>query len=255
MHQKQVNIFWTGGWDSTYRMIELSILEVNVQPIYVVDPERGSVKFELSAMEKILLALNERTETKASFLPILMIDLKDITQDEGVSKAYMHIRESVKLGSQYEWLGWLALQYPGVEIGIEKPYGEFSGCITAIEKFGKFKYDEDAMIVDQDASSDECNKLFGNMRFPIADKTEKEMIENIKNWGYEDVMKNLWFCHAPIKEQPCGMCRPCQQKMECGMEFLLPQKAQKRYRIFSKIKNLFGENAANITKRICRRLI
>ena len=30
-----VNILWTGGWDSTYRMIELSRFQNTVNPIYI----------------------------------------------------------------------------------------------------------------------------------------------------------------------------------------------------------------------------
>lgn len=33
--KNKVNILWTGGWDSTYRMIELSRKELDVNPIYI----------------------------------------------------------------------------------------------------------------------------------------------------------------------------------------------------------------------------
>ena len=140
-------------------------------------------------------------------------------------------------------------------MGIEKPFGEYSGCITAIEKFGKFtKGKDDILIVDKKNSSKELNTLFGNFKFPIASITEKEMVNNIKELNYEHIMKHIWFCHTPNQDKPCGYCRPCQQKMECGMEFLLPRESQKNYYSFKKVKNLFGTKIANFyIKRIKNR--
>ena len=75
------------------------------------------------------------------------------------------------------------------------------------------------------------------------------MFENIKKWGYEDVMKHIWFCHTPLKEQgewcPCGTCWPCIEKMENNMEFLLPPKAQKRYRLGQKLAKYINRNRAS----------
>lgn len=139
MKKQITNILWTGGWDSTYRIVQLSFLDIAIQPIYVIDPGRGSIDYELKSMNRIVLELQKRKGTHARFLPILAYNLSDIPKNDEVSIAYETIRESVKIGSQYEWLGWLALQYPGIEIGIEKPQGEFNGCVAAVEKYGKFK--------------------------------------------------------------------------------------------------------------------
>ena len=177
------SILWTGGWDSTYRIVQLSHMDVNVQPIYVVDQDRASVKYELSAMKKILNLLKNSVDTKAHFKSLVVINRDDIPSDNEISNAYMHIKESVKIGSQYEWLACLALQYLGIEMGIEKPSGEYNGCVAAIEKLGKFKKVDDSFVVDQSASSLDCNKLFGNFSFPIVDITETEMVDNIRRWG------------------------------------------------------------------------
>ena len=62
---EEIKILWTGGWDSTFRVIELSRKNVVIQPIYVLDSGRKSTDYELKAIDKIIQDLNKRDETKA----------------------------------------------------------------------------------------------------------------------------------------------------------------------------------------------
>ena len=97
-------------------------------------------------------------------------------------------------------------------------------------------------MINRSEASEECKLVLGNFRFPLADITEQEMLENIRAWGYEDIMKLSWFCHAPMNGQPCGMCTPCRHKMENDLAFLLPEKAQQRYYLYKKTEEKLGEN-------------
>ena len=49
---KTVNVLWTGGLDSTYRVLELSRTDVTIQPYYLayVNP---STKYEIRAIRQI----------------------------------------------------------------------------------------------------------------------------------------------------------------------------------------------------------
>lgn len=185
-------------------------------------------------------------------MSIKYIRLEEIPKDENITVAYDRLCKSVKLGSQYEWLARLTKIYPGLEIGIEKPSGEYSGCVDAIETFGKMKEDSGVRVIDPDRSSEDCNLLFGGFRFPIIDVTEMEMVNNIKQWGYEDIMKMIWFCHSPIKGRPCGICRPCQQKMECDMQFLLPRPGQSRYKFYHIMNKTFGSKVCKVAAKLLR---
>lgn len=51
---KVIKILWTGGWDSTFRIVELSRKEVTICPLYVIDNDRKSKNFEIKAMNKII---------------------------------------------------------------------------------------------------------------------------------------------------------------------------------------------------------
>ena len=90
----------------------------------------------------------------------------------------------------------------------------------------------------------------GNFVFPIIEMTEVEMIDDIRKWKYECIMEHIWFCHSPIHNTPCGMCRPCEQKMQCQMDFLLPKKSQKRYYRLRRIKMIFGKKIGNFYSKM-----
>ena len=55
---KIVEIFWTGGFDSTFRIVQLSRCNVTIQPYYISD-NRKSEKNELKAIEQITNILND----------------------------------------------------------------------------------------------------------------------------------------------------------------------------------------------------
>ncbi len=49
-----VHILWTGGLDSTCRVIELSRMEgITIQPYYLLDPRRHSTRQEIRAISRI----------------------------------------------------------------------------------------------------------------------------------------------------------------------------------------------------------
>lgn len=76
------------------------------------------------------------------------------------------------------------------------------------------------------------------------------MLNNVKEWGYEDVMKNIWFCHTPIGGQPCGLCGPCHTKIDSGMEWLLPEAAVKRCATANAIEEKYGKTMGKIYRHL-----
>ncbi len=252
--ENEYKVLWTGGFDSTYRIVELSRRDVTIQPIYVKDPERKSMQYELKAMDEILNLLSQKEETKAKILPIKQIELKDIPKNEEITKAYEFFKKEVNMGAQHEWLACLALEYKGLEICIERALGEHAPIRNSILQHGKLIDTGDGYIVDKENSSKEVNLVIGNLKLPIFEKTEVQMLEDIKKWGYEDVMSHVWFCHTPRKGKPCGLCNPCNTKFDAQMQFMLPAKAIKRIKRSRKIYKLFGSKGENIYKKISYKL-
>ena len=243
-------LFWTGGWDSTYRLVELSRMELDVFPVYVKDHTRSSMDIELETMRKLHDALSKDARTKAVLHPIMVVDESDIKPSEEITKAYQKLSSEIRLGSQYEYLARMAAEYPGIEIGIVLEPGEVGGCMCAIQKYGKMITENGNNIVDKSSSSETVNLVFGNLSYPLIYTTEVEMLKNIREWGYEDFMKGIHFCYHPRHGKPCGICRPCQQKMDCNMEILIPKSAQKRFHLFR-----WAEKLPTLPKKIIRNLL
>ena len=178
---KKAQILWTGGWDSTYRMIELSFRDLTIEPIYVVFESRKSKEKEMKAMEEILEILKKKPRTKAKFLPVKKVFYDEIPNNNEITEAYRRIAKETDLGSQHDWLARLATIYRGMEICIEKGVGDHTPVRDAIYKYGKFKQVKNGEVLDKRHSSKDLMLVFGNFVFPIFQITEQEMVNNIKS--------------------------------------------------------------------------
>ena len=50
----KINLLWTGGWDSTYRLLEILLIEKKVvQTYYLIDQTRLSHELEMKRMDEI----------------------------------------------------------------------------------------------------------------------------------------------------------------------------------------------------------
>lgn len=223
-------------------MVELSREEnVIIQPIYVIDPIRISTEYEQRSMNEIVAALKQKSETKAEFMPTVIYKLEDIPRDDDISRAYQIIQSKTKLGSQHEWLAWLGKLHPNMEMGTEAGSAKTSHIIDAIERFCTLDIKGNVGYINRAKSTVEGNLVLGWFSFPIITRTEVDMLNTIREWGYEDVMKHIWFCHNPINGEPCGLCHPCDVKMESSMEWLLPPQAQKNYEMHKRMKRVLGK--------------
>lgn len=249
-------VLWTGGFDSTFMILKYAREEFIIQPVYVIDPERRSTQYELNAMKAIIKLLETKyaADIKAEIRPVRIIEMKDIPPDARITSYYNDLSERIKIGSQYEWLSRLATMFPFLDIGVEKHIDAFGGCSSAIKNDGGFIDYNGIGQLNVLKSSEQTIALFGKFRFPIYQYTGTEMLALVHAWGWDEIIQKSWFCHNPILNLPCGMCRPCQQKMEDCLDFLLPKGAQKRYKLYIKTKALAGERVAEKMSEVYRHL-
>lgn len=219
---KIINILWTGGLDSTYRIIELSQYAVIVQPYYLIDPLRQSTKYEIQAMNRIRGLLLHNKKTSFKLLQTKYVEIRKIPADQEITQSYIKLYEKYKLGSQYDWLARFA-KYADLqlELSLEKsPRGKgtrtiSNECKMVIEQVGALS----VYKIDEAFSSKEAYHVFGNFRFPCTlwTKTKEQEVAEMKRLGMGDVLSCTWFCHHPIFGLTCGHCNPCRDAFREGM--------------------------------------
>jgi 7-cyano-7-deazaguanine synthase len=231
-----VNIFWTGGWDSTYRVLCLSRMNVILQPHYIIYGNRRSTKQELDAIREITEEILRDPRTKCKLKPLILTYEKDIPPDAAISSAFERIRQHVLIGIQYKYLARYAKDFESIEIGIET--GGLADLM--INTMGKMNYVENDGLnyweIDRANSHQALLDVFGHFRWPLYHLSKIDMKEDSERQGFAHIMDKTWFCHFPANNEPCGSCFPCRFTIEGGMESRLPQRAMRRYKTDQKYK-------------------
>lgn len=225
---KVVNILWTGGWDSTFRLLQLVIImRRRVQPYYIIDSNRKSIGYEVRAMQHIKKLLLERyPEVKSLLLATKYFEKEDIHQYEEISDAYAKVREKIHIGSQYEFLARFAKQNKlnYLELSLEKARGQLDDTrvlfadmlekiLVRIDDSGSVNF-----VMNDIFSSHNIYHIFRYFSFPLRELDKVEMEDIARKEGFIELMEHTWFCHKPLKSgKPCGVCTPCVLTKKEGM--------------------------------------
>lgn len=206
-----VKLLWTGGWDSTFRLLDLVLTQKRqVQPYYLISHAgRPTAKIELQTMEKIRSMIYERDPgSEALLLPTIYKAVGDIKPNKLITDEYERLTAVKALGSQYEFLARFAEEegITELELSVEKyrnkPTYEFA-------KTNMFRY----------------------FSFPLLKMTKLEMEAAAKRQGFLDIMDETFFCHTPINGQPCGNCNPCRIALEEGLGRRLPFERRLKFHL------------------------
>lgn len=231
--RKIVSIFWTGGYDSTFRIVQLSRCNADIQPIYISDNRKCEAN-ELKAIEDITRMLKEHPGTIATFRPLKFVSKAERENDKEFNEAYLRISSKDYVGSQYVWLGCYAQKNDGIEMSIHRD----DKAINIIQKYGRLKKVTDEVIgdyyvIDEHNSPADIVKLWGFLRFPLVDYTKLQMKEFYNREGYDEIANATWFCHTPRNGKPCGTCAPCRYTINEGLKERFTSGAIIRYYCFN----------------------
>jgi hypothetical protein len=222
-------LLWTGGWDSTFRLLSLLIIERReVQPYYVVDRprDRPGVPAEREAMRRIRDLIRSRYPDAIDRLrPTIECAVAEIPPNEALTQHYEGCLKSAFIGGQYEWLAryCAAHDIDAMELAIhrdDKARELLAGLIDATR-----------MKLDSRHSGDSRYELFRRFKFGLFDTTKQQMRAESARAGFDDLMKLTWFCHRPRRGQPCGTCNPCIYTIEEGLGDRVPLAGRIRYEI------------------------
>jgi hypothetical protein len=237
--EKPANLLWTSGWDSTFRLLDLLLVQKRVvQPYYIKDHKRKSLQMELKTMEKLKkMIFNKAPYTKQLLLPTKFKELQEITPCERLQQQYKRLAAKGHLGAQYEWIACFAeeVKVYDLELGIEtRSPGFFTSFVKPeILKIAEGKTDN-FKIADHPTNPDIT--FFQYFRFPIHELTKLDLQQIAIKHDFIDILNQTWFCHTPINEQPCGICKPCVVTMEEGLGRRIPLQGQIRHFIHNNVR-------------------
>jgi hypothetical protein len=221
-----VNLLWTGGWDSTYRLLDLVLVKKKiVQPYYILDEDRPSTDIEIKTMKKIKEMIFEMDITADKrILNTITVLKKDIESDKEITKAYERLLTKAHLGGQYDWLARFAkmLNLNDLELSIHKD--DKAEYFLRDDVF-KVETNDDLYFKTKEKLSDADLFIFSYFSFPLLELTKLEMEKNAQKHGFKHIMEETWFCHMPTPNgKPCGWCNPCRYTREEGLGRRVPPK-------------------------------
>ena len=238
------NLLWTGGWDSTFRLLELLLLHrVRVVPYYLKDPTRASTATELSTMTRIgdhLRAMYPHTRTLLQ--PLRIAEVDDVAEDPEIEEALRQIRRRVYIGSQYAWLPAFCKQnaIADMELGVH-----IDDKVQALVRPFAMEFEHAAgyrsIRVDPRHSGSAEFRLFGCFSFPLFHLDKVAMAQRAEAHGWSAVMDMTWFCHTPAHGRPCGLCAPCVYTIEEGLAHRVPDSRRALSFLYRRIALPFKE--------------
>lgn len=221
-----VHLLWTGGWDSTYRLLELLLAGRAIQPHYILDDDRLSLGHELRTMARIRQHLAARPGLPCLH-PTRFVAKTEIAPQPEITAAFRRLRTAGHLGSQYHWLARYAAQLEGtpLELCIDNgPLGVHDLRPWTIERSdGEVTWWELEPAIEGDL------RLFLSFRLPLIHVDKPAMRRRAQELGFDELLEQTWFCHQPTRRgRPCGRCVPCRVAVETGLGDRVPAIARAR---------------------------
>lgn len=240
---EKIKILWTGGWDSTYRVLKLRQREVIIEPYYFRFGRRSEER-EIETVNYLTRLIIEDNKTRCIIKKLTLYDNSSLPKDsESEEQAFLNLRNITFLGSQYIKLAKLARCISNLELCIHKD-DKAHRIITQeaqLKLFSSEAFGEYYQVDGQNTSNRDVVTLFGSFRFPLLELTKLEMKEIAEKEGFADFMDQTWFCHHPVRNRPCGYCNPCIYTIQEGMRYRFDTIALIRYYLLSGLKKILGK--------------
>lgn len=208
MKSEPVKIFWTGGWDSTFRVLQLALVEKKlIQPYYLVDFTRQSYPMELQVINELTIEINKINNL---ILPIVIYLSDCIPQEDKINEAYLKTKDKCRFGIQLNWMAnfcaWKNIY--GIEVSSHKhpkpaPYQRI--IFNDVENYD--------YTLNKDSIAYPVAKWFS---FPIVGLTKLDMLAYARKHNFVHILEKTWFCFKPVRNKPCGLCHPCKVAIEQG---------------------------------------
>ena len=189
------NVFWTGGYDSTF--IVLYLLKYGkVQPIYLQGDwfTRKTKREEIHAMNVI----RQSIYSTYKLLPTKYIDNQILDKDIlDAAKEATEARKGTVVISQYTYMA---------------QYCKDNHCNAHVGIVRGNDYWSEVPLIDKGTTGcrNETRRLYKNFRFPCIHLSKEEMRRLLNN---DNALKKTWSCRNPLEGKACGKCSVCKQRI------------------------------------------
>jgi hypothetical protein len=225
------NLFWTGGFDSTFRLLQLiddnEVLEINLYYISIVidniessEIRRKSNIYEIQTMYQILSNINiEKVKSFTIFgknedllhysfifnFPFMNYINRDSIEYSDKNKVFYFdlFVNGLVLRPINQW-GGITQILDDLDIEAEICLEKGGGIWSKINKYvvnGEIQYDLFKPL-----------KAFSNYQIPLFDIDREEMVSISSNKNWDDILKITWSCWYPKNNLPCGRCFTCKRR-------------------------------------------
>ena len=241
MNRDPVDILWTGGFDSTFRICQLLIDEQrDVQPVYGVqmgfqddvivdlydEPnhiQKPAMPHEMQAIENIRLSLErDFPAARARLRPIRFVPSR--THSEDWTEDTKIRGPGINKGRQYDLLRMVAERYGRpIELCIERSLpghnqvgDSLMPWVEEVDGVWRLREDLPAALLDPADTAGLVN--FARFRFPVLHTTRAEMMEIAGRGSYQHILRQTWSCreYRPSR-RPCGECFCCLGRQRDGV--------------------------------------
>ena len=209
-----VKLLWTGGWDSTFQLLQLLLVHrCRVTPVYLIAHSRQSTGVEIQTMVRIKEALVEKHPYVQELLgPTEFYGMSDIRSDRDIEQALDSIRERQHCGQQYGWFARYCKQFSLDQLQLGVHRSDATEILRPYMTTGQQASFHVQQIDDKYHEMD-IYTVFRYFTFPIYDLTKVEMAQMAEERGWYQIMASTWFCFHPKRGVrgaiPCGRCSSC----------------------------------------------
>lgn len=242
-NEKDVHyLFWTGGYDSTFRLCQLLLVEDKpVRPIYLmcgnVDDSddwltmvsRKNVSTEITTMKDIRTELlQNNTHLANKLLPTFYVVSikKNLETTAKFKRLHKYLKYFSRDINQYERMARFSIHFDkNIEVGLEK-------CGTGLDEATlQVRINEgtkNCQICDLETLNQLNNvrtnvnpkknysnlNIFKNFRFPIVHMSKEDVKKFAANQKLLYLLQMTWTCWYPTSDnKPCNTCPQCLKRI------------------------------------------
>lgn len=191
------NVFWTGGYDSTFLVLYL-LKFGNVQPVYLTFDNslirRTTKHKEIQTMD----AIRQSIRSNYTLFPTKYIDNQILDKDI-VDAGYEAkvARSGTTSINQYTYMA---------------QYCKDNDFIAHVGIVRNNNYWAKVPLIDKGTTQcrNETRRLYKNFRFPCIHLSKDEMRVLLND---DEMLKKTWSCRQPVNDMPCGICSVCKHRV------------------------------------------